>query len=300
MRWRNVLHVVTAFAVVAGIGVTIVTGREEPGGAVPVSTSVPLQWASPAIPVTATPSSAPDPTTTTAAPTTTEPPTTTTLPAPITAAPTTSVAPLPAPQRVDRAPQVVATIVPRIVQIYDEAGSEQPVEALYSTTYFGSPTTLPVVQRGGDWLKVMLPTRPNGSEGWIHAADAKLSTVVDYVRVDLGERRLVWVHDGVVALDTTVAVGAPSSPTPTGSFFVTDLLPQDPRGPYGAWIVGLDAHSEVMSTFEGGDARIGIHGTNDPASIGQATSSGCVRVDATSLDRLARSLPLGTPVDIIQ
>jgi lipoprotein-anchoring transpeptidase ErfK/SrfK len=89
---------------------------------------------------------------------------------------------------------------------------------------------------------------------------------------------------------------APSTPTPTCFFFVTDQLPHDPSGPYGAWIVALDAHSEVFSTFEGGDARIAIHGTNDPASIGDATSSGCIRVDAASLSTLAHALPLGTPV----
>jgi lipoprotein-anchoring transpeptidase ErfK/SrfK len=152
------------------------------------------------------------------------------------------------------------------------------------------------VQAG--WLKVMLPTRPNNSQGWIREQDATLSNVVDYVQIQLADRRLLWVHSGVVVLDTTVAIGAPASPTPTGSFFVTDLLPQDPTGPYGAWIVGLNAHSEAFSTFEGGDARIGIHGTNDPASIGQATSSGCVRVGASALETLAHSLPLGTPVDI--
>jgi lipoprotein-anchoring transpeptidase ErfK/SrfK len=54
-----------------------------------------------------------------------------------------------------------------------------------------------------------------------------------------------------------------------------------------------------MQTFEGGDARIAIHGTNSPASIGSATSSGCLRTDAAALNTLAHGLPLGTPVDVV-
>ena len=99
-------------------------------------------------------------------------------------------------------------------------------------------------------------------------------------------------------LTTTVGIGAHSSPTPTGSFFLTDVLPRDPAGSYGAWILALDGHSEAFTEFEGGDARIAIHGTDDPSSIGSSVSSGCVRVASGPLVTLAASLPLGTPVVI--
>ena len=99
-------------------------------------------------------------------------------------------------------------------------------------------------------------------------------------------------------LTTTVGIGAAASPTPTGSFFLTDILAHDPAGSYGAWILALDGHSEAFSEFDGGDARIAIHGTGDPSSIGAAVSSGCVRIPGGSLAQLAASLPLGTPVVI--
>jgi lipoprotein-anchoring transpeptidase ErfK/SrfK len=50
------------------------------------------------------------------------------------------------------------------------------------------------------------------------------------------------------------------------------------------------------ATFEGGDPRIAIHGTNDPSSIGHPASNGCVRVDAGPLDELRAALMPGTPV----
>ena len=51
-------------------------------------------------------------------------------------------------------------------------------------------------------------------------------------------------------LTTTVGIGAAASPTPTGSFFLTDILARDPRGSYGAWILALDGHSEAFSEFD--------------------------------------------------
>ena len=48
----------------------------------------------------------------------------------------------------------------------------------------------------------------------------------------------------------------------------------------------------------GGDGQIGIHGTNQPASIGNAVSHGCVRVPNEIITQLAHNLPLGTPVTI--
>lgn len=295
MNARRMLHVVTAFAVAAAVVVTIVTGSDQRSGAIRVATSLPLQWASTAIPAAAPSTIAPDTTTTTLPPPimTEAPPTTD---APPSTAPPSAPAAVDVP--VDADPQLVATLASPDVQVYDEPGSVQATLALPAETWFGNPTVLPVVQRGAGWLKVLLPVRPNGSQGWIRERDATLSYVVDRVRVDLAGRRLIWWRNGQVMVDTSVAVGAPNSPTPSGSFFVTDLVPEASSSAYGSWILALDGHSEVFDTFDGGDARIAIHGTNDPSSIGQATSSGCVRVDADALSRLAASLPLGTPVEI--
>jgi len=76
------------------------------------------------------------------------------------------------------------------------------------------------------------------------------------------------------------------------------VLPYPSGSEYGAWVVALNGHSDAFTEFEGGDARIAIHGTNDPSSIGRASSNGCVRVTGDALALLANSLPPGTPVTI--
>jgi lipoprotein-anchoring transpeptidase ErfK/SrfK len=54
----------------------------------------------------------------------------------------------------------------------------------------------------------------------------------------------------------------------------------------------------VLETFQGGDAIIGIHGTNQPDLVGKDVSHGCIRMRNDQITRLSKILPLGTPVSI--
>jgi lipoprotein-anchoring transpeptidase ErfK/SrfK len=148
----------------------------------------------------------------------------------------------------------------------------------------------------GSWVRVLLPTAPNRSEGWVRNADVALTTTDDRIEVSLSSRTLTWSRGSELLLETTVAVGAAGTPTPPGTYYVTDLLPEDPRGPYGAWALVLNGYSEALTVFNGGLPRLAIHGTNDPASIGRAASNGCVRVGAGDLATLAAGVLMGTPV----
>lgn len=171
------------------------------------------------------------------------------------------------------------------------------LDTLAATTEFGSPRALLVVAEEGDWLEVALPTRPNGNTGWIERAEVTLRTVDESIVIDLAARTLTLLDGGTEVLTTPVAIGTDDNPTPTGEFYVVDKLDTgDPGGPYGQFAFGLSAHSDVLTEFAGGDGRVGIHGTDDPASIGRPASHGCVRVPNDVAQRLADSINLGTPV----
>jgi hypothetical protein len=182
--------------------------------------------------------------------------------------------------------------------VYAARGAEEPVGVLSPTTEFGTIRVVLVTKQRGDWLRVRLPDRPNGSTGWIRSADVELRTVTDAVVIDLAARTLRWTRDGRLVLETPVAIGAPDTPTPTGRFYVTDLLDTPDGGAYGPFAAGVAAHSDQLSEFGSGDGQIGIHGTSDPSSIGRAVSHGCVRVPNEVIARLVTSVPLGTPVTI--
>jgi lipoprotein-anchoring transpeptidase ErfK/SrfK len=187
------------------------------------------------------------------------------------------------------------------VEVFAAPGEseDQPTTTLPATTGFGSARVLLVVDQRDGWLEVALPTRPNGSTGWIPADGVDVEEVPYELVVDVADRTLTLLEGGETVLTTPAAVGAPDLPTPTGDFYLTDKLATGEDGAYGPFALGVSAHSEVLTEFAGGDGQVGIHGTNDPASIGQPVSHGCVRVANDVITRLADLLPLGTPVTVV-
>jgi lipoprotein-anchoring transpeptidase ErfK/SrfK len=156
--------------------------------------------------------------------------------------------------------------------------------------------------QGRTWLHVELPSRPNGSAGWMLADFAAVTPTSYHVVISLSKRTLSLYRAGKLVKTVSSVVGSPSTPTPTGLFAVSTAVPQpDPTGFYGPWVLHLNAFSNVYKTFEGGDGVIGIHG-RDGASLanplGTAESHGCVRVDNDVVSLLARVAGPGTPVEI--
>lgn len=105
--------------------------------------------------------------------------------------------------------------------------------------------------------------------------------------IDTGQRILSFCSPGFNKI-YKVAVGKKSTPTPLGDWVITQKL-VDPGGPFGVrWM--------RLSVPWGG---YGIHGTNNPSSIGKAASHGCVRMYNDDVVELYNMVGLGTPVSII-
>jgi hypothetical protein len=155
---------------------------------------------------------------------------------------------------------------------------------------------------GIDRFRVLLPTRPNGSFGWVRADSVDLLSHNFAIRVELDEFRLtIFDHDEIV-LTTTVGVARENAPTPLGRYYTTELLrPPVPDTVYGAYAYGLSGYSETFTSFNGGAGQLGIHGTSDPDSLGTNVSSGCIRLHNDDISRLVEELkvPAGVPVEVI-
>lgn len=200
----------------------------------------------------------------------------------------------------------VATVVAGVgaIQPLTEPRGDERVELEFrvtNPTYFGNPLTLMVTDRtpDGEWLKVQIPVRPNGTEGWIPAWQADVSSHFVRAQVDLGARTVrVWDRDELIA-ETDAVVGTERTPTPVGTFFVNDLVERFDGSAYGPYILSLSAYSEVLETFGGGVPVIAIHGTNRPELMGGAHSNGCIRIPNDVIRFLAETVPMGTPVDIV-
>jgi hypothetical protein len=157
-----------------------------------------------------------------------------------------------------------------------------------------------VDRTGHTWIRLRVPGRPNGRVGWVlRQALGTLHVTHWRVRINLELRRLTAYEDGRRRFVAPVGVGKPSTPTPTGHFWIRELFKiQNPASPYYPWAIGTSAYS-VLSDWPGGGI-VGIHGPfGEPSQIPGDPSHGCVRMLPADLDRLAPLLTLGTPVDIV-
>lgn len=154
-------------------------------------------------------------------------------------------------------------------------------------------------RKGEYWVRVRLPILPNGATGWVP-------------RGALGTYKKIWTHlvidrrlfsatlyrRGVAVFRTRVGVGKPYWPTPAGEFYVREKITGFSDLIYGPIAFGTNARSAVLTDWPGG-GFIGIHGTNQPEILPGRVSHGCVRMPNPAVLRLARLMPLGTPVTIL-
>lgn len=196
-----------------------------------------------------------------------------------------------------------AGIVKESAQAYREPGSGA-FASFAKLNENGYPTTFSIVgavltrRCTADWYRVQLPLRPNGTTGYVRAGEILVQKVTTRLVIDVSDRRLTFYRGGRKVLATPVAVGAPATPTPTGSYYVNQrIVTTNPDGPFGPAALGVSAFSNVLTGWTQG-GPIGIHGTNAPWSIGRAVSNGCIRVPNPILQRIFGSTLGGTPVII--
>lgn len=153
--------------------------------------------------------------------------------------------------------------------------------------------------QGGIWYEVELPIRPIGRVGWVPASMLGAVRSSDrWIKVDRHALTLSVVKDGAVVFTAAVGVGRPTAPTPSGEFYVRDVLRQpNANGFYGPIAFGLSAKSRVLTDWPGGGV-IGIHGTNAPRLIPGRPSHGCIRMRNADILRLAQLIHIGDPVTI--
>lgn len=149
------------------------------------------------------------------------------------------------------------------------------------------------------WYEVELPVLRNGTTGWVPARAVRLFSVGVRIVVSLSERRLSLYRAGRLVLRAPAGVGAPATPTPVGRYVVDERwVLTSPDGPFGPAALGISAHSEALAAVWVEHGPIAIHGTNEPWTVGQAASHGCIRLANAVMRRLFPLVPAGTPVII--
>ena len=160
-------------------------------------------------------------------------------------------------------------------------------------TQFG-PTWLPVVEQTDGWVRVLLPSKPNRSTGWLPDQDLDRASSPYLIRVHTGSRTIELFRQGRRLGVWKAGVGARKTPTPPGRTFLLGSIIDNKRSASPV-VLPLGAHSPTLDTFGGGPGTVAIHGWPRPDVFGAAVSAGCVRVPKTALAHLQK-VPLGTLV----
>jgi lipoprotein-anchoring transpeptidase ErfK/SrfK len=164
-------------------------------------------------------------------------------------------------------------------------------------------TVLPVLQtssRGSvGWLQVELPGRPNGLTGWIQSSGTKLEYTRWRLVVNTAARRVYAYEGSQLVRSFSAVVGAPTTPTPRGRFFVEESV-AEPRSAVGyPYALALSARSDVFQEFDGGPGQIALHGLDNVGGTpGTAASHGCIRLTTGDITWLAHRINPGVPVII--
>lgn len=105
------------------------------------------------------------------------------------------------------------------------------------------------------------------------------------IHVSLSNYALTLLQNGNIVKRYPIAVGKMLTQTPVGEFVIINKAP-NPGGPFGTMWMSLSKN------------HYGIHGTNNPSSIGKSVSLGCIRMHNADVEELARTIPIGTRVRI--
>jgi lipoprotein-anchoring transpeptidase ErfK/SrfK len=186
-----------------------------------------------------------------------------------------------------------------LVRMHVKPGGKLLYRVLPKTVY-GRRLILSVTHRRGPWAAVTTFLVPNGRRAWVRVDRGVF--VVRRTRwrlaADLSARTLTVVHGTQRVRTLRVAIGAPATPTPEGTYAVTDKLGGRAFGSaYGCCILALSGHQPKVRTGPI-DGRLAIHGTDRPGLVGARVSQGCLRTRDADVRWLMRTVPVGTQLTI--
>ncbi len=193
------------------------------------------------------------------------------------------------------------------IDVYDAAAATDPVRQIVSgvdTSDEAIPVVFLVLEgdaEDAERIEVYLPTAPNGSTGWVDAADVDVTGVPYRIEVGRTERRLRVFEDEEVIVDEPVGFGPCDELAADGLYYLRELVQlPDGNGQLGPYAYALPGFPGIPESVNEDTEVVGIHGTDEPDEVGSATTSGCIALQNDVITRLVEDvgLPLGTPLEV--
>jgi lipoprotein-anchoring transpeptidase ErfK/SrfK len=179
------------------------------------------------------------------------------------------------------------------------SASARKVTVISDMTPEGTDNIVLALESRGSWVRVRLAVLPNGSTGWVpRSALGPYRGVWTRLVVNRARLTATLLRRGKAIFRAPVGVGRSYLPTPRGEFYVRMKLTGFSDPMYGPIAFGTSGRAPNLTGWPGG-GYIGIHGTNKPELLPGAVSHGCIRLKNEDIVRLARLMPIGTPVTVI-
>jgi len=154
-----------------------------------------------------------------------------------------------------------------------------------------------VLDDGTEWLQVDALRNRTQVKVWIPKWATRRVWIAYQVKIDISSRLATIYRNGRVARRFRVVVGAPSTPTPTGRWYVVDRMRLRTSWAYGKWALATSAFSRVLRRFDGGQGQVALHARGMlSAPVGTAASHGCVRFKDGDVAWMAAHVPNGTQI----
>lgn len=146
------------------------------------------------------------------------------------------------------------------------------------------------------WIRLRLPQRPNNVTGWVRrGALGPFRLVHTRLVLRRSALRITLYQRGKRRFRARVGIGAPSTPTPAGRFWIREKFHVRGNPIYGTRAMGTAAYSNALTDWPGGGV-VGLHGTSQPGLIPGRPSHGCIRLRNPAIERLYALTPIGTPL----
>jgi lipoprotein-anchoring transpeptidase ErfK/SrfK len=130
-------------------------------------------------------------------------------------------------------------------------------------------------------------------------AQESLARPARRIVVSIPDRKLAVVESDRVVRVFDTAVGAPRTPSPTGRYKIVQRIP-DPTWYTKGKIVPPGKANPLGPRWLGLSLKgYGIHGTNNPRSIGRNASHGCIRLRNHDIKALFEMVAVGDEVDLM-
>lgn len=167
------------------------------------------------------------------------------------------------------------------VHVYTRPGG--PAIAWLSPRQAGGDTWLPVIEQQPGWVRVLLPSQPNGATGWLTSSGLDRAHTTHEIRVHRRSGRLRLFTDGRLTGTWPIATGTDQCPTPAGRTFLLDAVAERGASPQ---TIPLAANSADPLSCTGPTGTVAFH-PDDVLPEGQPCGA-CLRVPPAAFEALTR------------